>query len=245
MTENRRKPARGRRRAPTRRAGQRGSAGVRANPGVIIAIVAAGVLLLAVLVCVLWFVVFRKSAGKDTPTVEMTEPILSVDESSLSAHEFYRQNSEKLIDVQDAGTYEGNLTEAKVAELAEARGFTQAPLTYRFDISGEYVGETETAGAADNTVPLYTTTYVTDAGGVWCIDVIGGAVFARPVSYRFYAYDQPEVILAEKEELVCYDENTNQFYFTVPKDSVVRMITVSEINADTLSKFTREEMEQS
>lgn len=168
----------------------------------------------------------------------------SKQEVSLSAYDYYNDSSEEIISVESAESYDGALTASEALSIAEERGFDQRELTYDFDISGEYVGGSEASEGQDEKAPMYQTQYVTENGDVWNVYLIGDAVCACPISYIYEAELDYEIIFSESDSLISYDDTENKFYTTVPKESVVKLVVVDEINAETLENYTAEELEK-
>jgi hypothetical protein len=164
--------------------------------------------------------------------------------TDLSAYDYYNESSEEIVSVDSADEYDGVISASEAVGDAEDRGFDQRELTYYFDVSGEYLGDTEATEDSDDKAPMYQTMYVTENGDVWTVYFIGGEVYACPVSYIYEAELDHEIILSESDRLVSYDDSENKFYTTVPKKSVVELVVVDEVNAETLEKYTAEELEK-
>ena len=184
----------------------------------------------------------RTPSGTDSPQPSESDTNEGFSDENITADEFYRKNSEEVIAVEDAQTYEAVLTGAEVANLMTERGFTEYPITYDMDITGEYAGENEVTEDSDEKSPMYTTFYMTESGDVWVIYNIGGAMAASPLSYNLGS-DDAELLLSETDRLISYDNTENKFYITVPKESTVRMEVVDEINAELLETYSEEGLE--
>ena len=50
------------------------------------------------------------------------------------------------------------------------------------------------------------------------------------------------MLLSESDQLISYDSATNQFYETEPDSSIIKVIKVKKIDAETLEKYTVEEL---
>lgn len=165
-------------------------------------------------------------------------------EVSFSAYDYYNESSEEIVSIENADSYEGTITASDAFTLAEEKGFDQSELTYAFDVNGKYLGETEAADGSDDKAPLYQTMYFTENNEVWTVYFIGDAVYACPISYLYSAKLDHEIIFSESDTLMSYDDSENKYYTTVPKESVVKLVVVDKINADTLEKYTAEELEK-
>lgn len=166
---------------------------------------------------------------------------LNNDSSEIGKEAFYRENSDikKIINVTDSID---TLTEAEANKILKERGFSDFPIIYEFSISGEFVDETE-AVDNNNKHPVYQTHYVSDSDMLWTIDIINGSIFANPVTYNLEEtkYDA-QLIISETDELTSYDDESNRYYVTVPKESAVIVKTVERIDAETLNQLTVEEI---
>ena len=107
-------------------------------------------------------------------------------------------------------------------------------------MDGEYVDDTEVAEGSTNKHPMYETSYIAENGDVWTIFVVNGAIFARPVSFNLESELEAELLFSETKEVTSYDDETNKFYVTIPKESAAIVKVVDKIDAETLDKLTVE-----
>lgn len=169
-------------------------------------------------------------------------PTESSSETSFSAYDYYSENSEKIVSVEDAASYQNTLTASEALDIAVSRGFDQSALTYDLDITGKYLGTKEAEKGSEEKAPMYLTTYITENESVWYIYIVSDSITAYPVSYIHNNGIANEIIISERDELICYDDQENKYYVTVPKASVVKLVVEDEINAEMLEKYTEEEL---
>lgn len=157
------------------------------------------------------------------------------------AEKYYRDNSEKIVSIEAVG--ENNvLSEKEVYLLLEERGFNQHPITYEYDLDGNYVREANVSKNSNIKHPMYQTLYVTDDGNMWSIFVVGKTIVANPAFYNAESDGETQVLIAEAGILTSYDDESNQFYVTIPKISVVELMEVEKISVETIEKLTFEEV---
>lgn len=68
--------------------------------------------------------------------------------------------------------------------------------------------------------------------------MINGSVVANPVSFNIQSELSVQVIISEKDTVTSYDSTTNKFFETIPDESVLLVITVDRIDAETLNSLT-------
>ena len=128
--------------------------------------------------------------------------------------------------------------------MMEKRDFDNTDITYAYSIDGEYTGDAEIGDGQSVKHPMYRTVYVTEKGVAWCVFVINDKIFANPVSYNLESDRESELVLSETETITGYDDETNQFYVTIPKSSEVILKVVDRIDAETLERLTIEEIDK-
>lgn len=176
----------------------------------------------------------------DTESVdESTKP--TKPENPSTADEYYWNNSE-VISVIDAKDSEDVPNETEVIDILNERGFNDYPITYMYSIDGEYNNETEVSNNSVDKHPMYQTYYIDENGNFWIIFIINGDIIANPISFNLESDLAAELLISESEELTSYDNLTNKFYVTIPKESTVIVKTINEINAEALDKLTMEEI---
>ena len=55
--------------------------------------------------------------------------------------------------------------------------------------------------------------------------------------------EESQILIAESRTLTSYDDESNLFYITIPKDTVVKVIEIEKISAETIEKIALEEVE--
>ncbi len=159
---------------------------------------------------------------------------------AIEGEGYYWDNSQKVVSVIDAKKSKDNPSESEVMKLLEKRGFTDCPITYEYDLDGNYYEETEVTDDSPEKHPMYLAYYSANNGDVWTVHVINGKVFAYPASYNLDSNLSTEVIVSESSEITSYDNETNMFYITVPKEETVDVIIVDRIDTKTLDTMTAE-----
>lgn len=191
------------------------------------------------------FLVKTQSSKNNSTGNDNTEPPAgnSTEQSSVIDGEgYYWDNSQEMIEVIDVKQSNNIPSESEVKKILEERGFADCTATYQFDLNGEYYEETELTGNSSEKHPMYLAYYMNERGEWWTIHIINGKVFAYPASYNLDSDLQVEVIVSETSKITSYDCETNKFYVTIPKEQVVKVITVDRIDAATLDELTIEEI---
>ena len=134
-------------------------------------------------------------------------------------------------------------TGAQTYDLLADRGFVGFPVTYDYTLSGVPVDEVEVPEGSANRFPMYETYYISASGDLWVIYVINGQVMANPVSFNLEFFVDEQVLFSEDGTLTSYDNETRQFYVTIPHSDVI-MQTVDRIDAETLDTLTIEEIKK-
>jgi len=184
-----------------------------------------------------------KPTPTPAPTSEPTPAPTSKPEKPSEADEYYNNNA-VVVKIIDANESSDVPTEAEVANILHARGFGNYPITYEYDMGGEYVDQVEITKDVETKRPMYETYYIAECGDVWSIFVINGMIMANPASYNLESKLGVQLLVSESEELTSYDSATNKFYVTIPKETAVIVKTVDKIDAETLNQLTREEIDK-
>ena len=162
-------------------------------------------------------------------------------EDYATAYEYYSNNAE-VIETEKVQDSDDVLTEADVLSLLYNRGFTAYPITYSYDTSGKYCGDTEADNTSADKHPMYNTFYVSSVGEVWTIYVIEGSVYAYPALFNLETESAQQLIISESTEVVSYDDTSNTFFVTIPSETTTIVKIVEKIDAETLDRLTREEL---
>lgn len=182
-----------------------------------------------------------EKSSKDEPPIE-TEISSNNESVAESKEEYYRENS-TVVEVIEASKSEETPAEDEVIVMLRERGFTRFPVTYEYAEGGKYEGTTEITGDSGKTHPIYQTFFEAENGDIWTIFVINGEVMANPASYNLRSPHPVQLLFSESEELTSYDNQTDQYYVTIPRDSAVIVKTVDRIDAQTINSITDEEMD--
>ena len=178
-----------------------------------------------------------------TITVDSKEYVVEVVVTKLKSEaEVYYETHSELIDIIDVEDSDEVLSEGKARSLLMSKGFGDNPITYDCSISGNRIDDTEVAEGSATKHPMYQTLYLSKAGEAWAIYVINGSCFANPLSFNLESDLKVELLVSETNTLTSYDDATNQFFVTIPYESVISLQTVDKLDADTLDKLTLEEL---
>ena len=165
-----------------------------------------------------------------------------VEEETVDAGTYY-QGIGDVISITKADESKKVPTEGDVKKTLTERGFDQYEITTAYTISGEYLND-ETIGDAKTKHPMYETCFRSESGMFWTVEVIDGSVFAYPASYNLDSGMDVLAIVSEKDSIIGYDSETNQFYEYVPKKTVAAVIKVEKIDAEHLNQLTAEEIDK-
>ncbi len=157
--------------------------------------------------------------------------------------EYYWSNS-TVIEVISADESDNVMTEAEANSFLASRGFDQYEIACEYSMTGNYDSDSVAAVDSDTEHPMYTTYYYSANNELWTIYIIDGSVFAYPVSYIIEKEAEIPVLISESSETTSYDNDSNQFYITIPFESSVIVKTVDTINAETLDNLTVEEIDK-
>ena len=183
----------------------------------------------------------KKKSSKGEPPTEAE--ISSNNVTSTESKEEYYQENATVVEVIEASKSEETPAEDEVIVMLRERGFTRFPVTYEYAEGGEYEGTTEITGDSRKTHPIYQTYFEAENGDIWTIFVINGDVMANPASYNLRSPHSVQLLFSESEELTSYDNQTDQYFVTIPSDSAVIVKTVDRIDAQTINSITDEEMD--
>lgn len=156
--------------------------------------------------------------------------------------DYYWDSSEKVIRVVNVTDSDKVLTEADAVKLLRERGFTDYPVTYSYNMNGEFTDSTNAKEDSFDKHPYYETNFLSAENCLWRITIMEDAIIANPVSFVLESDSISEVLFSESKKLTSYNNNDNKYYVTVPKESVVIVKEISTINANTLDKITSEEV---
>ena len=129
--------------------------------------------------------------------------------------------------------------EMQVLEDFVARGFTGVEVTSEYDANGnlmDYVAIATSTSAIRH--PIYQAMYKAASGDVWVLTEIGGVLMATPLSYNATQTSGVPVVISERNSIMSFDSQTKTFYENIPHDTVLKVITVERIDAETLANLT-------
>ena len=154
-------------------------------------------------------------------------------EDYIDAEEYFEENGELLgmLSVLDSDMI---LSEEQVADYLTDKGFEETEIFCDEDMEGNYI---EAKISRDHEKhPTYRTSYVSETGEYWTIQYINGQLTAYPVYYNLQRAEEEKVpvILSESETIMSYDSVTNTYFETIPKESVLKVIVVENIDASGL-----------
>ena len=134
------------------------------------------------------------------------------------------------------------LTESQAVQLFRDRGFDQEPIKTEYSMDGAYQEATEVS-EGDTKHPKYFCNYVTENGDLWTIVMLNGQIMASPVSYNLQSQRKVAVVLSEDPVVTAYDSTSNTVFEIIPKDTMLTVVKVDRIDAETLARFTYEEID--
>lgn len=156
--------------------------------------------------------------------------------------EGYDSSHCKLLDIIPTEESEDVQTEAEAQSVLEDLGLGICPVTYQYNMDGDYVGKTEVEENSAEQHPMYQTLYLSKNEELWNVYMINGNVVAYPVSFNLESDLGSELIVSASETVTCYSEETNEFYETIPYSSESIVEVVEKIDAETLDQLTIEEL---
>ena len=172
-----------------------------------------------------------KNAGSETS--QYIEPI--------DADEYYHKLG-TVLKTTNAKKSKEVRKERDAAALIAERGFENAEITSGYSMDGSLSASDAIEADGKKKHPMYAANHITSNGELWNIVIVNDEIFACPVSYNLLEGIDRPVTLSESDHITGYDSETNQFYVTVPDEAKLRIITVEQINAEVLEKWTCEEL---
>lgn len=161
----------------------------------------------------------------------------SSDNSIIGAEKYYSEHAE-VISVTKAKESAKVQSEKDVTELLSDRGFETENIVTDFTMDGVYLDESEIEDSSTEKHPLYKMLYASESDILWNIYIINGVVAAYPVSYNLVSERDAILLITESDTVMSYDNSSNQFFETVPKESEMIVRKVGKINKETLDKLT-------
>lgn len=162
------------------------------------------------------------------------------DFETKKAEEYYEEHGE-IISKINANNSDNVQTESMAIAEMHRRGFKQYPTYYDSAMGGEFEKDREVSKTSVDKHPSYKTYYITEKGALWTISIINGSVTAYPVNEEVQTAEV-ETMISEKDSIACYDIETNTFYEVIPDSDTVKLVTVDNIDSETLDSLTKEDI---
>ena len=136
------------------------------------------------------------------------------------------------------------LSEAEAIAELQNRGLLQGAVTADYDMNGNLLEGVTASASGTAKYPSYQSVYYTQSGELWIIHLIGGQIFAEPVSHNDDYDWNYRVMLSESNTLTSYDAASNSFYVTQPYSDSLVVKTVTRIDSSFLENLTRGEIDR-
>ena len=189
------------------------------------------------------------SCGKKPESVD--EPV-DVEQEVEGTYELELEPIDVADYLEDMGEVEATFTpnesnevkdNTEVVDEVEDRGFGEFPVTAAYTMDGEYLGEDITT-IENGKYPFYETYYISNSEELWTINIVNGTITAYPVTYNMESEREVNIIFSETSKLTSYDSVTNTFFEFIPDESVMKVVVVDRVDAETLDKLTKEEIDR-
>ena len=163
----------------------------------------------------------------------------------IDAEKYYKENSQNLICVTPAEKSKKVYSEKQVAKELTARGFGKnSSITYDYNLDGSVKKKTKVSNSSSAKHPQYTVIYMTESGDYWTVSVCENSITAYPVTYNSKRNGDTELIVAESDSITAYDSQTNSFYESIPKKSVLELKKIPAVTAKALEQLTAQKLER-
>lgn len=205
--------------------------------GIIIVIVVLSVVLIVLITFLILFLlgVINETPNKSVP--DNTQPSTYIVEP-IDAESYYEENGEILNVIKTKNSKE-ILSEKEAIELLNDRGFTNSAITWNFTEDGEYLEDTEAKTDSDTKHPTYSTFYIASTDDYWTVEIVNGCITASSINYNITSSSGVPLIVSEKKTVMGYDNISNQFFETIPKDTSLKVQIVEKIDAHTLDELSK------
>lgn len=148
-------------------------------------------------------------------------------------------------ELYNASENESMLSECEVVKLLSNRGFEECSIYTHYTRDGKYYSNTEISADSDVKHPNYDLQYITPNGNIWNIFIIKDTLSASPISFILSDESDCNIIYTESNLLFFYDNVTDKYYEVESNSNDIKVISNSEITANTLDNITIEEMKKS
>lgn len=175
------------------------------------------------------------------------DPNSSLNETPKNAEQYNNADTffndfGKVLSVKHADEETSLIEEANVKQFLNERNLNTTDIYTHYSIAGEYYDDKIIMDDSSVKHPMYETSYINDNNEEWELYIINDQLMANPVSYnsRYYLENEKMVIVSEKESIISYDCETNQFYEVIPKESEMKVYKVDKIDSNALDEITVE-----
>lgn len=166
------------------------------------------------------------------------------DEGEKTEADIYFEETGKVISKTPVEESEFAMTETKAFSVKNERGFKLDMLT-EYDMLGNQLSEDRViSGFSTDKHPSYYTNYVSATGEQWTIFINEDRFLAYPVTYNMNSGSEKVTVISEKKSIINYDVLDNVYYEVIPDGTETVVKVVSSINASTLDKLTKEEIDR-
>ena len=186
------------------------------------------------------FGVFNGITNKSVP--DNTQPSTYIVEP-IDAEAYYEENGE-ILNVIKTKDSKGILSEKEAIELLSDRGFTNNTITWNFTEDGEYLEDTEAKTDSDAKHPTYSSIYTASNDDYWTVEIVNDCITASSINYNITSSSGVPLIVSEKKTVMGYDNISNQFFETIPKDTSLKVQIVEKIDAHTLDELSKKGVDQ-
>ena len=152
----------------------------------------------------------------------------------------YYKKLSKIIQKVRLDESDNMMTEEEAYELFQSYGFTDCIIISEYSETGEYSEAKGIIPFSSTKHPVYRSDYIDEKGDLFEIYLIDGTLMVNPVSLNERTEDNTKVVVASAETLKSYDSQAKTFYETMPKDSIIKVLTTSDYFMETLEKITFE-----
>lgn len=153
---------------------------------------------------------------------------------TIDADDYFEENA-TVLNTFKASTSENLLNQAEAIKGFKERGFTDADIYYDYSKEGEFLDEKIASNDETSAHPMYYTVFISDKEEYWIIYLIDDAYYANPLSYN--QDKEVATYLSETDSLLSYDNVTDQFYETIPNETMINVVKVNQIDAETLNSI--------
>lgn len=207
----------------------------------VITIATVAILAITIVLCLL---LFNKDSTDDSQFPDMkinTENYVELYEAlgleNFTVDSYFEENS-TVVSKTPVNESPSVSTELEAYNNFTQRGFTEYEIISNYSISGEYYDAVAISDSSNERHPCYQTFYVSPNEEIWVIMEVNGAVIANPMSYNERSDKGAQLLLSESKTIMSYDNDSNLFYETIPKETAVIVKTVDNISADILKNLT-------